>query len=493
MSNMTFAASVVAELFERQFGNFVNHLNYGMEVLDLFEMTKTSFNGAYFEYPTTVARAGHGRYQGEGARQPTPRSLNDEVVKFSVSEYIDKLGFTWRFLSQGDSSLLKSKIKRRINRAFEENREFLDQVSIYGNATRGLINERMFVAGAPNTPILCGAGAPVAGLNRTVEIVVDYSGDHTRFSAAVLANPTTWVPVTLRLLDDYGAVAVGNAIVSGGGANTGHLFVTGSSELAGTVTLVLVSDNAGTGLLIDSTTIADGFAIGVELDNTTAVNGVAIGTPQYGNIDPATGVAYTGDASYEMAGIFHNLFYGMWGDKDRSTAAYLRLRSTGLTMATSGTHSRAGFSAERVSHLIQTVKIAAGRAGKFTHMLGNPLIMTRLIAAITVTTEYQVKGPAGKADLGPSSVLMLGYELKECLNMPNGMIVGINKACWEILTVGGKMIDIIKRGDASGVIGGPLFKSSDVTTSSDTVFYGIHQLVCDRPNSAGAICGIDLV
>jgi hypothetical protein len=42
MANMTFAASVVAELFERQFGNFINHLNYGMEVLDLFEMSKAT-------------------------------------------------------------------------------------------------------------------------------------------------------------------------------------------------------------------------------------------------------------------------------------------------------------------------------------------------------------------------------------------------------------------------------------------------------------------
>ncbi len=488
MANMTFAASVVAELFERQFGNFINHLNYGMEVLDLFEMSKASFNGAYFEYPMTVKRAGHGRYQGEGANQPTPRSLNDEVVKFSVSEYIDKLGFTWRFLSQGNSSLLKSKIKRRINRAFEENREFLDQVSIFGNASRGLINERI-------SPIVtANAAAPPAPVVAwSAPIVLDYSGDHSRFVGATLATVSSWVPVTLRCLDDYAAIENGHGITDAGAAGASHLFVTGSDELAGTLTMRLVSDNNGSTVLMDSTIIADGFAVNVELDDTTTVGAVPVGTPQFGRIDPVTGAPYPGDASYEMAGIFHNLFAGMWGDKDRSTAQYDRLRSTGLTMATTGTHLRTGFTAARVSHLIQTVKIAAGRAGQFSHILCNPLVITRLVAAVTVTLEFQTKGAAGTADLGPKTVSMLGFEPKECLNMPNGMIVGINKACWEILTVGGKMIDIIKRGDASGVIGGPLFKSSDVTTSSDTVFYGIHQLVCDRPNANGAICGIALV
>lgn len=488
MANMTFAASVVAELFERQFGNFINHLNYGMEVLDLFEMSKASFNGAYFEYPMTVKRAGHGRYQGEGANQPTPRSLNDEVVKFSVSEYIDKLGFTWRFLSQGNSSLLKSKIKRRINRAFEENREFLDQVSIFGNASRGLINSR-------EAATLVPGNVGVLGLTRTTEVVFDYSGDHTRFSGATLAAPTSWVPVTLRALDDYAIIENNHGITGNGGA-LDHLFVTGSNELEGTLTIVLVSSNANCVLDLNAaapTVIANGFALNVELDNTTTVNAIPVGTPQFGRIDPVTGAPYPGDASYEMAGIFHNLFAGLWGDKDRSTAQYDSLRSTGLTMATGGAHLRTGFTAERVSHLIQTVKIAAGRAGQFSHILCNPLVITRLVAAVTVTLEFQTKGAAGTADLGPKTVSMLGFEPKECLNMPNGMIVGINKACWEILTVGGKMIDIIKRGDASGVIGGPLFKSSDVTTSSDTVFYGIHQLVCDRPNANGAICGIALV
>ena len=497
MANMTFAASVVAELFDRQFGQFLNMLNYGMEVLDLFERSKAQFNGASFEYPMTIARAGHGRYQGEGATQPTPSALEDQVVKFEVTEYIDKLGFTWRFLSQGESALLKSKIKRRIQRAFDENREFLDQVSIFGNATRGLVNSREVVT-------VAAANVPVGTLFRTTVRVFDYSGDHSKFATAALATPASWVPVTLRALDDYAPVAVGHGITVVAGADiNNHLYVTGSDELAGTVNIICVSSLTTTvwGLDPTSTSVcANGFAFSLELDNTTTVTNAAgppvaiiTGLPQFGRIDPATGVAFVGDASWEMAGIFQNLFSGTWCNIDRTLVANAALRSNAFTMATGGAHNRAAFTAERVSFLIQSVKIAAGRAGKFTHMLCNLLVVTRLIAAVTTTLQYHVKGDAGTADLGPRSVTMLGFAPHECLNVPNGMIIGINKDCWQILTVGGKMVDIIKRGDASGVIGGPLFKSSDVTTSSDTVFYGIHQLVCDRPNANGCITGITLV
>lgn len=494
MANITFAASVVNELFERQFAKgFVDMVNRGYEVLDLIQKTKASFRGAYFEYVMNVAKQGNGRYQGEGAAQPTPRSINHEVVKFEVSEYIDKLGFTWRFLAQGDSTLLKSQIKRRIKQAVEDNRDHLDQVAIFGNSTRGFVSERMAGTGTSNDA-LSALGAAYTGLfydNTNPANGINYDGDFSKFTAVSATDPATWVPVTLRAGDDYAT-----AVANGHGANVivgpAQLYVTGADAAAGTLDFQLVTANSGDVWVWNSGVIADGFALALELDNTTAVNSITIGTPKWGKIDPITGVAEVGDSSYEMAGIFHNLGYKTWGDKDRTTAAYATLRSTLLTMANSGVHARTNFTSERISDWMQRVKIAAGRQGKFSHLLCNYLIISRYIAALTSTLEFQVKGPGGTADFGVQNPMMFGYTPKECLNVPNGLVIGLNAACWIVLTVGGKMMDIIKRGDASGVIGGPLFKSSDVTTSSDTVLYGIHQLVCDRPNANGILCGISL-
>jgi len=489
MANITFAASVVNELFERQFAKgFVDMVNRGYEVLDLIQKTKASFRGAYFEYVMNVAKQGNGRYQGEGAAQPTPRSINHEVVKFEVSEYIDKLGFTWRFLAQGDSSLLKSQIKRRIRQAVEDNRDFLDQVAIFGNAVRGFINERTYLA-----PFPLAVATGVAGGFRSAEFELEYRGDFSKFSGASLADITSWVPVVLRGMDDYQAFGLLRGTAGVAAPNDIGFYVTGTDGVEN-LTLVAFS-NVNTGTITDwvaNNVIQDGYAIAVELDNRTATGGLTVGTPQFGKIDPITGVAEVGDASYEMQGIFTGLAYKTWGDKDRTSNAYTTLRSTILTMSTTNAHTATNFTSERISRWMQEVKTKAGRMGKFSHLLCNYLLISRYVAALTSTLEFQVKGPGGTADFGVQNPLMFGYTPKECLNVPNGLVIGFNQKTWVVLTVGGKMMDIIKRGQAEGVIGGPLFKSSDVTTSSDTVLYGIHQLVCDRPNANGILTGISL-
>jgi hypothetical protein len=80
--------------------------------------------------------------------------------------------------------------------------------------------------------------------------------------------------------------------------------------------------------------------------------------------------------------------------------------------------------------------------------------------------------------------------MRTALNMPKGLVVGLNDECWMVLTVGGNLIDFRRQGNTEE---GPLFYDSESDTTANAVLYGIHQLVCDRPNYGnGVLCGIKL-
>jgi len=507
MATSTFATSRLNLLFERQYGKFIDQLNYGFEILDHMSRKKAEFDGEFFYYPVTVARSGHGRYQGEGQNQPTPHGVEDETIRFDVTEYMDKISFTWRFLAQSKSKRLHSKLAQRIQRVIKENREFCDKTAIFGNVTRGFISERMAAAVDANT-----AGTAVAlagayfGLVRTEVVQLDYDGDHTRFAGAALADPATWVPVNLRCLDDYQAVESGHGLVFAAG-KVGSLFVTGSSAADGTIDIVLATDDntAGTTLFISSAIINNGSAIGVELSNVTAVNAIAIGNRQFG-------AAVPGDAQYEMSGIFSNLAAGSYGNVDRSNANYASLRSTCLTMGSSGVHARTDFSASRLQQWLDEILVLGG--GEPTAFWMSPLMRSRYVAAVTTvltnttsvantvgatttTTESASAGGGryqtvngGKGDIGVKTIEYAGYAMRTALNMPKGLVVGLSDECWVVLTVGGNLIDFRRQGNSEE---GPLFYDAEGTTTANAVLYGIHQLVCDRPNYGnGVLCGISL-
>jgi len=504
MATSTFATSRLNLLFERQYGKFIDQLNYGFEILDHMSRKKAEFDGEFFYYPVTVARSGHGRYQGEGQNQPTPHGVEDETIRFDVTEYMDKISFTWRFLAQSKSKRLHSKLAQRIQRVIKENREFCDKTAIFGNVTRGFISER-FAGG----PIAAGnpLGGIYAGLHHTTAVTMDYDGDHTRFAGANLADPATWVPVNVRCLDDYQAIEVGHGItLNGANANVG-LFITGSSAANGTVDLVLVTDNAASELEIDATQVQDGFAMGVELKNQLNVGAaaIAIGNRQFG-------AAVPGDAQYEMSGIFSNLAAGSYGNVDRSNANYASLRSTCLTMGSSGVHARTDFSAARLQQWLDEILVLGG--GEPTAFWMSPLMRSRYVAAVTTvltnttsvantvgavttTTESASAGGGryqtvngGKGDIGVKTIEYAGYAMRTALNMPKGLVVGLSDECWVVLTVGGNLIDFRRQGNSEE---GPLFYDAEGTTTANAVLYGIHQLVCDRPNYGnGVLCGISL-
>ena len=200
-TSSTFATSRINLLFERQYGKFIDQLNYGFEILDHMGRKKAEFDGEFFYYPVTVTRSGHGRYQGEGQAQIDAHGVEDETIRFDVTEYMDKISFTWRFLAQSKSKRLHSKLARRIQRVIKENREFCDKTAIFGNVTRGFISERMpAVPGAVNIDAALPAPyAALFGLDGG-PLELDYDGDHSKFASVVGANPATWVPVDLRFL-----------------------------------------------------------------------------------------------------------------------------------------------------------------------------------------------------------------------------------------------------------------------------------------------------
>lgn len=481
MATSTFATSRLNLLFERQYGKFIDQLNYGFEILDHMGRKKAEFDGEYFYYPVTVSRSGHGRYQGEGQAQPTPHGVEDETIRFDVTEYMDKISFTWRFLAQSKSKRLHSKLAQRIQRVIKENREFCDKNAIFGSVTRGFISERMAGAGVA---MATGLAAPHGGLFTTAAAIqLDYDGDHSKFAGIDAANPATWVPVDLRLLDDYGTVGIENGITPAG--NNAQVYVVASSAADGTIDLKPVSDNAGKTVLINSTVIANGSAIGVELSDATAVGAVAIGSPKFGTANP-------GDAQYEMAGIFSNLAAGAFGNVDRSNANYASLRSTCMTMGSTGAHARTDFTSSRLQQWLDEMLVLGG--GEPTAFWMSPLMRSRYVAAVTTilansANQYQSVNN-GKGDIGVKTIEYAGYSMRTALNMPKGLVVGLNDECWMVLTVGGNLIDFRRQGNTED---GPLFYDAEGTTTANAVLYGIHQLVCDRPNYGnGVLCGISL-
>jgi len=486
-------------LFERQYGKFIDQLNYGFEILDHMGRKKAEFDGEYFYYPVTVTRSGHGRYQGEGQAQIDAHGVEDETIRFDVTEYMDKISFTWRFLAQSKSKRLHSKLARRIQRVIKENREFCDKTAIFGNVTRGFISERMpTAAGAVAMNIaLPGAFGALNGLAAPIEL--DYDGDHSKFALINAADPGSWVPVNLRFLDNYSLAGLGNAITPVG--NNAQFYVTGSSAANGTINIQAVSDNAGKSLLIDSSVVADGAAIGVELSSATAVGATAIGDPAFGKLTAGPNpVPVAGDASYEMQGIFSNLAAGSFGNVDRSNAKYASLRSTCVTMGNSGVHARTDFTSSRLQQWLDEMLVLGG--GEPTAFWMSPLMRSRYVAAVTTVLTNTVGATStgsagryqtvngGKGDIGVKTLEYAGYAMRTALNMPKGLVVGLHDDCWMILTVGGNLIDFRRQGNTED---GPLFYDADGTTVANAVLYGIHQLVCDRPNYGnGVICGISL-
>lgn len=483
MAVSTFATSQLNRLFERQYSTFIDMLNYGFEILDHVSKKKAEFDGEFFYYPVTVTRAGHGRYQGEAQAQPTPHGVEDDTIRFQPTEFIDKIAFSWRMLMQASSPRLHSKIARRIARVVKENREFCDKIAIFGNATRGFGSTRTL-----STAVVTNTAAPIAGLFRLAAAnVLNYDGDHTRFATAVAANPLTWIPITVRFLDDYADAAADGEGLPGLALGTAQFYVVASDAVAGTISVQVVATVNTSALFINNTAILDGFSYGIELSATSTVGGVVVGAPQFGLTTP-------GDASQEMTGIFSNLGAGTYGGKDRSTAGFSSLRSTCITMGNTLLHPRTNFTATRLQVWLDEMQVLGG--GQPTDFWMSPLMRSRYVAAVTVvlansTSRHQVTdGAGGKGDIGVKTIEYAGYKMRTALNMPKGLLVALNDETWMVLTVGGKLIDFRRQGGGED---GPLFYDDPGTTTGNAVLYGVHQLICNRPNYGnGILNGITL-
>ena len=450
-------------------------LNYGFEILDHVSKKKAEFDGEFFYYPVTVTRAGHGRYQGEAQAQPTPHGVEDDTIRFQPTEFIDKIAFSWRMLMQASSPRLHSKIARRIARVVKENREFCDKIAL-----RPLVDAPAF---CPVVRVGVSRGVPLLAAAN----VLNYDGDHTRFATAVAANPLTWIPITVRFLDDYADAAADGEGLPGLALGTAQFYVVASDAVAGTISVQVVATVNTSALFINNTAILDGFSYGIELSATSTVGGVVVGAPQFGLTTP-------GDASQEMTGIFSNLGAGTYGGKDRSTAGFSSLRSTCITMGDTLLHPRTNFTATRLQVWLDEMQVLGG--GQPTDFWMSPLMRSRYVAAVTVvlansTSRHQVTdGAGGKGDIGVKTIEYAGYKMRTALNMPKGLLVALNDETWMVLTVGGKLIDFRRQGGGED---GPLFYDDPGTTTGNAVLYGVHQLICNRPNYGnGILNGITL-
>ena len=193
-----------------------------------------------------------------------------------------------------------------------------------------------------------------------------------------------------------------------------------------------------------------------------------------------------------MQGIFSNLAAGSFGSVDRSNANYASLRSTCVTMGNSGVHARTDFTSSRLQQWLDEMLVLGG--GEPTAFWMSPLMRSRYVAAVTTvlsnSANQYMSVNGGKGDIGVKTLEYAGYAMRTALNMPKGLVVGLHDDCWMILTVGGNLIDFRRQGNTED---GPLFYDADGTTVANAVLYGIHQLVCDRPNYGnGVICGISL-
>ena len=481
MATNTRALAVINNLLDKQYDAYQNLVNYGFEFLDMVDKqaAERSLTGEKFYLPYNAKRQGTGAYIDEGGAIGTPRQIVGETTEFDITEYVDRLAISWRFLAMDKGNkALKMSFQDRLTIALDENREKLDKDAIYGGKVRGFLNERP-VAGVGSWS---AAATTAAGSAGAIFTDLQYDGDYTPFLNAVVGTPATWVPVQLVCADDYAYIAAGHGLTLGGATGV-ELYVAGINLANETLKIGLVS-TGGFGSAGDWQTagvIEAGYTVAVELKPDLWLSGT--GT-----------VAYWTTTGYkEMTGAFTNLFAQSWGGKDRSSSDRPYTRAVGYTMANAGAHARAAFSPTRLTKFLAAVEIQGGQQP--TKVICNPLVKASYVDATTTVSGAAIGrrsyNDGGNVDMVPTSLTIAGDMFNTSKNMPLGILLFLDLSHWTVLVPMDGSKNMIDWRRYDGQPDGPIWRDDANAASAVCTLYGIFQLVAKAPNKGnGVITGI---
>ncbi len=506
MAVTTRASKVTAKALKEQYHAFMDLLNYGADWVKELKVSGEVYKGRELIVPIRTEKVQPGAFMGENDPLQTPVSANSTFLSFDVVLYNARIAVTWMAQDFDDGSVVK--LSDDMEAWIDSNNENLEYAAIFGNAVRGIICEFPGTAGVPiaiATAFNDNLGA--AGANRSAVQELDYDGDFRCFRALgstspdptadesmdcyplvatspAIGTPSTWVPITLRCLDDLRLVESGHGITAGGGAGSFGFFVVATDELNSTITIVAVDSAAALSSFHLQGLMPVGNGIGVELGTTTTLGARTIGNT----------LCWTNHASKEMFGILHNLFAGTFGTKTRaataSTDPLKALRSRGYIASVAAGGGRTALAGARVIRLLDIVRARNSKAPQ--KLYANPLFNSIYIAAMTSAFNFNVEssGAQHKSDLVNTGTRLAGYTINEMRRLPRGMLLFVTPEQWKICTP--------KKGGVGGV---PMLRfrvqgknrDSDTYPHTTTTIWGVFQQICFTPRSAAVLSGLDIV
>lgn len=352
--------------------------------------------------------------------------------------------------------------------------------AVSGGPVKGYINEHK----ADNVTV--GAFVPGGASNAGADVVWEYAGSFEPFKARGAANNNdpssddykgvtaattdTWIRVKLVQQDTYAEILP----AGGGGVNMG-IFVKAFSEVNGTVTMVTVSDAAGT-----STTTAGvgaGFGIALELHQTQLTDA---GLNKFGGI--STG------CMDEANGIFTNLSKATHYGIDRTTATgangATQLQSTVFTVATAGGHARANIAPLRVVAMRARARNRLGKkVVKMDYQFCNEEQIANYMGVLTAVTQYINNNGNSKADALPDvdNATLNGKMLRTSQHVPKGLMLFLSMNTWKTYEYApGSMIDE----------DGSIFCRVQDFNQLEMAWTWDYNILCHTPGANAVLCGI---
>lgn len=497
MAVITRAQKVVDRALKEQYGKYMDLMNYGTEFIRQLSVSGERFVGRKFLVPIRTTKIQPGRFVAETGAQPDPVAAQSDYLQFDVAIYIAKLATTWVAQEFDSGSVVM--LSRDLEDWIKANNENLEYASLFGHRVVGLISEFAGVT-AINNAQPDNLGAAGAFKSNTVEL--DYDGDFRPFRAfgatmpgggpevmnsypdvlttpaGTAGNPATWIPITLRCLDDYQAVESGHGFAGVGAGEVVRFFVVDTNELTSTITLVAVNDSGNASSFNLQALMPVGWAMGVEMGDS-----ITMGARSFGNV-----TCWSTYKTHEMTGILSNLYDNTFGERTRVTLTYKALRSTAFTMNTTAAGGRAAFGPSRVVQFIDRVNGYAGE--KPSELWVSPLFNSIYVAAVS-SIQNMNTGGRWSGDAVPSATTLAGYTMKTMRRMPRGLLLFSSPSTWFVLTPqkGGGLggVPMLRfRDQLKGV-------DSETHLNSSTTVWGVFQLCCKEPRKNGTICGVNIV
>ena len=494
MAIATTSLSTISNILKTVYDNKeVTTLNNEDKIMSILGSRVIREVGDGYKITVHVSRNNSGSNMTEGGSFPNPEVQGRVRLTTTTKEWGSSGGITFKALNSAKSmgkAAIMSAIQAEVEPALTDAKQAQCKLMSFGGPSRGLIWQKKAFTQATNAANTI-AGA-IAGVGVTS---FEYDGDYSPFLSASLANPASWVPITLvrndrDLARAYKAFAAGSEVTLAGGVPATAAFqfyVTSASQATRSINIGLVCD--GTGGTADCTTdpvtvgVTLGFAISVQLDAVAnPVAAVATGTVAVNSLGNPLATA-------EQSGLLTNLTTTTHFGVDRSGAIPANggaqsLQSWIWSMSTGTPGARAAWDPSRVDFLIANIHNVGG--GEPDLMLMNRLTHHTIITTIQQTSLYNFDNGERK-DIGPKTTAVLGYTPEFSQHIPQGLVYFLKKDGWQVLELDTLHFVQFGGGQADDRLLLNMGKSSYVFE-----LYRDWEFQCPTPHYQGVICGLSL-